>query len=328
MSHFAVLVIDDNVEQQLAPFQENNMGDCPSEFMEFHETETEMLEEYETESIEQIIMPDGTMFYTFDDQFKVKNSDPFADTKYKYPKGSVRGEIPYRVKFATFEEFVKDFHNQEERDPEEGAYGYWENPNAKWDWWVIGGRWSGFFQLKPDVAGTLGERGSYEKVLNTPDNRAGKADQAFKRDIDFDLMRHEARYEAVKRFDNFDEFMVKFPNFKGWTHFRELMEIDAAREAYRSQDGKNELEETFGFSMDCWADRFSIGREKYIAQQEASAFATFAVVKDGKWYERGSMGWWGCVADEKDSDNWNEEFLKLIEGVSDDTLLTIIDCHI
>jgi hypothetical protein len=24
---------------------------------------------------------------------------------------------------------------------------------------------------------------------------------------------------------------------------------------------------------------------------------TFAVVKDGRWYERGEMGWWDAVAD-------------------------------
>lgn len=25
------------------------------------------------------------------------------------------------------------------------------NPNAKWDWWTIGGRWSGLLKLKPGV---------------------------------------------------------------------------------------------------------------------------------------------------------------------------------
>ena len=42
MSHFTVMVIGDNPEDQLAPYQENNMGTCPEEFLEFRD-ETEYL---------------------------------------------------------------------------------------------------------------------------------------------------------------------------------------------------------------------------------------------------------------------------------------------
>lgn len=55
---------------------------------------------------------------------------------------------------------------------------------------------------------------------------------------------------------------------------------------------------------------------------------TFAIVKDGEWYEKGKMGWWGVVTDQKDEDVWKEEVKKLLQGLSDDTLLTILDCHI
>ena len=41
MSHFTVLVIGKNPEQQLAPYQENNMRDCPSEFLAFNDIEDE-----------------------------------------------------------------------------------------------------------------------------------------------------------------------------------------------------------------------------------------------------------------------------------------------
>lgn len=55
---------------------------------------------------------------------------------------------------------------------------------------------------------------------------------------------------------------------------------------------------------------------------------TFAIVQAGEWYERGEMGWFGCVSNEKEKDVWEEEVKKLLEGLSDDTLLTILDCHI
>ena len=49
---------------------------------------------------------------------------------------------------------------------------------------------------------------------------------------------------------------------------------------------------------------------------------------NGEWHERGKMGWWACVSNEKDEDVWFSEFNKLIDSLPDDTLLTIVDCHI
>jgi len=40
------------------------------------------------------------------------------------------------------------------------------------------------------------------------------------------------------------------------------------------------------------------------------------------------MGWWGITTNEKADDEWNNEFQKLIEDLPDDTLLTLVDCHI
>jgi hypothetical protein len=57
-----------------------------------------------------------------------------------------------------------------------------------------------------------------------------------------------------------------------------------------------------------------------------SGIGCFAVVKDGKWYERGKMGWWSVVTDEKDKDAWGEEVKLLLASLSPDTLLTMYDC--
>ena len=56
--------------------------------------------------------------------------------------------------------------------------------------------------------------------------------------------------------------------------------------------------------------------------------SVFAVVKDGKWYERGKMGWFGVVTDEKDKDEWREQVKQLLVSLPPDTLLTMYDCHI
>ena len=59
-----------------------------------------------------------------------------------------------------------------------------------------------------------------------------------------------------------------------------------------------------------------------------SEISCFAVVKDGKWYEHGKMGWWGVVTEAKESDEWEAEIKKLLENLPPDTLLTMFDCHI
>lgn len=46
-----------------------------------------------------------------------------------------------------FEVFIEEWSGDEKN--ENNIYGRWTNPNAKWDWWAIGGRWSGLLKLKP-----------------------------------------------------------------------------------------------------------------------------------------------------------------------------------
>jgi hypothetical protein len=54
----------------------------------------------------------------------------------------------------------------------------------------------------------------------------------------------------------------------------------------------------------------------------------YAVVKDGKWYQRGEMGWFGCSTQELDKETWNAQFRQLLEGLDPETWLTVVDCHI
>lgn len=57
-------------------------------------------------------------------------------------------------------------------------------------------------------------------------------------------------------------------------------------------------------------------------------FTTFAVVlPNGRWYEKGSMGWWAIVTDEKE--DWTEKYKeKFLDTADPSWILTIVDCHI
>lgn len=101
----------------------------------------------------------------------------------------------------------------------------------------------------------------------------------------------------------------------------------AARDEYNEQPRLKALranKETMWFEM----DEFLCTREEYVQRHRDSALTLFAVVKDGVWYERGSMGWWGMVSNEQDRNEWNAKFSALIDDLPENTLLTVVDCHI
>jgi hypothetical protein len=205
------------------------------------------------------------------------------------------------------------------------------NPNRKWDWYQMGGRWNGFFKLKKDGVGVRGEASLISKM--DPDYKApgrDRADATLKGEIDIEGMREEARQKAASEWDLVHSVVKDLPLWLSWDQTREKFgegKIKEARDFYWAQAGPEALrqnKETVWFE----ADEFLVNRDAYIERAASRAFRTFAVVKDSQWFEKGGMGWWGCVHNEKDEDLWNDEFSKLLDSVPDDTLLSVVDCHI
>jgi len=69
---------------------------------------------------------------------------------------------------------------------------------------------------------------------------------------------------------------------------------------------------------------------KKTTKKNKDPFGTYAVVKNGEWFQKGEMGWWGMSSEtEEESIKWDEGFFKnFIKPLSPDTKLTIVDCHI
>ncbi len=213
MSHFTVLVVGKDYEAALTPFQEND-GTCPEEYLEFMaEVPKGQVKRYIKKRLSEMPKLEQARYSKFSDKEFLKRYGGFTPN-------------------------------------EKGDYGYYANPNSKWDWYSMGGRWRGYFKLKPGKEGVVGDRSG----LNKKDTRIwpGGVDQARKGDIDFDGMYKERPNDT----------------------------------------------------------------------------ATFAVLKDGEWYEKGEMGWWCMVKDEKSNDAWDREFKKLLDSIPDDEFLTMVDCHI
>lgn len=300
MSHFSVLVVGADVEKQLAPFQENNMGDCPKEYIEFIDKTDEIAKGYEA----KLCASDG------------------ADFKAEYP---------------TIEAYAEDYHGYK-KDEVLGRYGYWENPNAKWDWYRIGGRWAGHFKLKAGVTAPA-PRPGYEVAFGQEQPADNTADTATKSEIDFEKMREDAAHDAALEYDYVAGIFGDLPAHKPWAEFSDIENIEERRAAYRVQPrimawheaGKIPLHERRKLPVDLTfgnPDDYVASRDHFINLARLRAGSTFAVLLNGKWYERGEMGWWACVSNEKDTETWLSMFHKMLDELPGDTQLTVVDCHI
>lgn len=317
MSHFTVLVIGNDIDSQLAPYAEN---DVDEQYSVFDNKEEEFRKEYEKDTID-VVEVDGHLYSLYDDRFH-DGSKLYNDKK--YPVNAVFKKVTMKEFYTDFEEFLSDYHGLKSPDEKTGLYGYWSNPNAKWDWYTIGGRWSGYFKIKSGSAGSLGQPGVFD---NKPEEVW--VDQLSYGDIDFDGMKSQYSRKANERYDQF-EAIVQGRDIPSWTRICEkhVDNIEAARYEYNNNPVIKDLDESkfHYFSIDLEYE-YGLGRESYVKKCTNRTAVPYAVLKDGKWYQKGEMGWFGMSNDDMLQDEWNDEFWKLLATLDDDTLLTLVDCH-
>lgn len=250
------------------------------------------------------------------------------------------------------------------------AYGGWKrnaagrftqhtNPNKHWDWWQIGGRWTGHFApgykpdkdpenrrtcrlcfgtgKRPDMKCENGCNGCRGTGIETkwPSEWRNVGNQTRVGDLLLDDLRTAAEQRAAKRYDTFKTLLNgrTLPDFE-WLSAR--YPIEEARSRYWADPAMQAIAAgDFHFDLDAYRaaptgdGRIYIKvRSEVLAAARANALVTFAVVKDGKWFEKGTMGWWAIVTASKEDEVWQAEFAKLLDGLPKDYWLTIVDAHI
>jgi hypothetical protein len=358
MSHFTVLVVGDNVAEQLQPYHEYECTGVMDQYVVFVDHTEEVTKEFnDPENTEtRIKLPSGKLVSPYDEMFYRPATQAELDkigtpigsgiahgiifhteygpgrernVKVKDTTGMEEVEVPVSEIYDDVYAYAKETHGYEKHEDDD-RIGDVTNPNAKWDWWVVGGRWTGFFKPRNGAEAVLGQSGAFG---NQP--KEGYADQLRKGDIDFEGMREDARQKAADKYHEFHMATLGIdPPERTWAELREQYkdDIDQAREIHNNHPWiaalrKANLDPMF----DCTHDYYCVrrgGRDQFIQDAADRVGVTFAVLKDGQWYERGSMGWWGAVADEDDQATWNSKFQELFDSIPDDTMLTVVGCHI
>jgi hypothetical protein len=182
MSHFTVLVAAkdrEDLEAKLQPFHEFECDGVEDEYVKIVDRTDEWqadTHEYHTRAFR---MPDGSLRDYYDDEFTHKR--PGTEDDKWYPKGPIpetvseqiapEGAEEIKITYAeaieaglyTFAEWVDDWSGGKPIKGQPGRYGKLTNPNARWDWWVVGGRWTGLLHLKEPAN---------QAVENAPEEKA------------------------------------------------------------------------------------------------------------------------------------------------------------
>lgn len=353
MSHFSVMVrlaakvkradFDSVVGDLMAPYCEHDNDGKSEKFFKFIDTEDESRKKYETESTTFVRVEDGSLVLPWDKRFK-KDGDLFANPE--APKDLPRVEVPHRQCYATFEEFMDDWCG-EERDEEHKRYGHRANPNAKWDYWRIGGRWRGDLLVKPVAQ----DAGLAEKAWEFDEEfRKGRPVPGGVTEVDFcriaDIDGERVAAEAKKRAEEFWTQLDQWfsgREFDEWTgpSPRPAMLALGLLDCHDTKE-LPEIAAKAGGEI-YWSKKWDRGRERWdvIARKPDRAALEAVVLRymnpirpwaflDGDgWRERGRMGWFGMGGDTAESnDVFCKGFEEWIKGGDQRDWIVVVDCHI
>jgi hypothetical protein len=273
MSHFTVLVASKtrSVDEVLQPYHEYECTGVKDEYVKWIDEHDRLVSEYENGGSKWIDEPT---------------------------------EIPHKNRYATVEEFADDWEGISEK--QDGRLGRWTNPNAKWDWFEVGGRWSDTLILKS------GDR----------------ADQARKRDVDLEEMRRIEVGRLVRNWTKATEAIGDYKVIPFKDVFEAVRDREVAAEFYHKQPGVKAFKEAFpdSFFGDSAEDYAGIDASEYVKRKAPGAF-TFAFCSENGWVANGEMGWFGMAFDQKEA-AWDDVFATALATVPADWFLTVVDCHI
>ena len=192
------------------------------------------------------------------------------------------------------------FEEDEDYDVDEstGKPGRWYNPNARWDWYCVGGRWAGQLKL---LEGRTGRYGSEYTADERKKLEKGRCDSARVTDCDF-----SQDQEAYKKALRFWEVAVE-----------------------GKPRTKEEEDAFFGVYVPKYYIQQYGNQENYA--KHLSIFLPYAyLTPDGEWHETGRMGWWGIDdATAESREAYRKSFEAYLEEArTQNLLITIVDCHI
>ena len=294
MSHFSVAVITagkpttEQLNNIMAPFSEEFEVESFKTKEQVIKKERASLEDYKNTTYKE--------FLDNPEEYKSKYNNAPKHIKY------LEEEFPKKL-LMTDEEIYKEAIKYEDKNMimDDGSVKSLYNPDSKWDWWVIGGRWSNFIKVPINSI-------SHKEAVSINDLIENVNDETVRLNI--------ARIKDIIRVDKEKVETLK----RKWELLVESSEplTDEERETVRFSY----------YTLEYYIEKYKT-KEKYVELE--SKFTTYAVLdKEGNWHEAGPMGWFG-ISKSKSEDVllYKEGYDELVfNNAEENDWLTIIDCHI
>lgn len=207
---------------------------------------------------------------------------------------------------------------------------------ARWDWWSLGGRWTGYFQVKDTAVGSADVANGRPGLMTETNRDHRKTDAAPKALLDFEAMRQDKMEEVQTAWWGFQKFLKQYPETLPWSDYLARVDakeitIDQARQEYRQQPGREALTEPYNqyFGVDPYEEYAKPLEEISRLAAEAAVPGWSLLTLEGEWWERGKMGWFGMSDSTDDSEaEYNRRANAYLEALPDDVILAAVDVHI
>lgn len=222
------------------------------------------------------------------------------------------------------------------------------NPVAQWDWWQLGGRWSGQLKVKPgrvifdedhDRTYETGERSWANEDEELPE---GRVDTALIRDIDLVTEFDAAYARTLEVYDTYSDAIAPHWPILGWRQYLQQGEaeghsIDELRATYKTYASKAEAAMKDAGLMSGWgSDPITLFGEPHNAERRhlvARRAALNAVVpgnvlfeSDG-WHES-SAGIWSSLEEDQEKDEaFSREMWERILALPETARVWAVDIH-
>jgi hypothetical protein len=297
MSHFCVLVvsnINDDIDELLEPYNENRTVE-----QYVSKTKAEVIEEAKERR----------------DDFKNGRYAEFLADPIKYETGCTNsGHMEYiretfpKILEMTDEELYQNeikYYDSNEIGQNGEIYSTY-NPDSKWDWYQVGGRYAGMLRVKEGTP------------VHEPNFSWGwESDEMEKIVAEF------GTDVAVAGTVDFTKLHRTDENYNDSIRYWELIVEGAAPK----NDDEREMTKFDFYKPQFYVDRYG-DKETYAKCQ--SSFSTWAVLMDSVWYEKGEMGMFAMSGETHDEAvDWEMNFYdRFIKNLPETSILTIVDCHI
>jgi hypothetical protein len=375
MSHASLLVVTDakptqnELQEILLPWHEYECTGIERYLVDVDETE-EITKQF-NEPQKVVVFADGRVLSRWSEELYVKKDGGRIDGKeFELPPGARETEMTaeearaHGVGYKSMADAAEQWCGAVERD---GRYYKRTNPNRRWDWWQVGGRWTGLlspgYDPEKDPAnietcrlcdgtgrradmvvenGCNGCQGTGRCVKWPTAWVKFSGDQARWGSLDLEKMLAEACKRKSDEWNKAEaEFEKKVPDKVGFfgTMIQQYegvladlrADMDAGRgtgalyQRIEANPRATRLRELVGHANG-WDYSIEGAYTRVAHVATAQPLTCWAIVKDGRWYERGKMGWWGMSSG--DAVDWPETMGAVLSSIRPDQWVTVVDYHI